>query len=154
MFFVIILSPLLVSRTFGMKGLTAPESHGSQFLQLNEIHGPGERRMEMDFRCPKDTMNQRADELLTQRSGLGWRVYHFTRSLLMKKSQRRLFTFSPDTQSTLAALLLLTGGFTMVAVLIYFLATADERISAVVVTSEVIGRLQSGRVLGRLIHRE
>ena len=66
----------------------------------------------------------------------------------MKKSQRRLFTFSPDTQSTLAALLLLTGGFTMVAVLIYFLATADERISAVVVTSEDIGRLQSARFIG------
>lgn len=72
----------------------------------------------------------------------------------MKKSQRRLFTFSPDTQSTLAALLLLTGGFTMVAVLIYFLATADERISAVVVTSEDIGRLQSARFIGRFIHRE
>lgn len=72
----------------------------------------------------------------------------------MKKIRRRLFTFSPDTQSTLAALLLLTGGFIMVTVLIYFLATADERISAVVVTSEDIGRLQSARFIGRLIHRE
>lgn len=72
----------------------------------------------------------------------------------MKKFRQWSFALSPDTQSTLAALLLLTDCFTMVAVLIYFLATAEERISAVAVTSEDNGRLQSARFIGRFVRRE
>lgn len=52
------------------------------------------------------------------------------------------------------ALSLLAGGFAVVAALLYFLATTDERISAVVVASEDIGRLQSARFIDRFVRRE
>lgn len=72
----------------------------------------------------------------------------------MKKYWRRRFTLSSDTKSLLTALLLLTGCFALVITVPYYLATGDDRISAVIVVSEDVGRLQSARFIDRFLRRE
>ena len=72
----------------------------------------------------------------------------------MNKSWRRSFALSPDTRSSLAALSLLAGSFAVVVALLYYLATADDRISPLVVATEDGGRLQSARFIDRATRRE
>lgn len=72
----------------------------------------------------------------------------------MKKFWRRRFVISSDTKSWLTALLLLAVLFATVIAVPYYLAIGDNRISAVVVTSEDQGRLQSARYIERFFGYE
>ena len=73
----------------------------------------------------------------------------------MKKSWLHHFTISTDDKALLGALLVLTACFALAFIFpLYLVASSDKVPATAVISSEDIGRLQSARFIGRLVHSE
>ncbi|MHB8623882.1 MAG: hypothetical protein ACYC9J_13925 [Sulfuricaulis sp.] len=74
----------------------------------------------------------------------------------MTKGSSRRFTLRAHTKNWLGAVLLFVGFLTLMAAVLYFVVTVvfDGTPSAVVITSEDVGRLQSARFIDQFVQRE